>query len=88
MCVVPMFFEAAATLASAVGISAPSGIWNGRVRVLTPTSSGPERWMSIGYQPTPTESGKWAARGPRWYSADTSCSTTVRRARMRRASRM
>ena len=36
-------------------MSAPSGIWNGRVRQLMPTSSGPARWMSIGYQPTPTE---------------------------------
>ena len=32
----------------------------------TPTSSAPARWMSIGYQPTPTESAKCAARGPGW----------------------
>ena len=49
---------------SRTGSSAPSGIWNGLVRQLAPTSSGPERWMSIGYQPTPTESAKWRRARP------------------------
>jgi hypothetical protein len=61
-----MFFAPAIRLAMRTGTRAPSGIWNGLVRQLAPTSSGPERWMSIGYQPTPTESGKRAACGPAW----------------------
>ena len=70
-----MFLAAAIRFVTRTGTSAPSGIWNGRVRQLAPTSSSPARWMSIGYQPTPTESTKCAARGPGWKCADTSCST-------------
>ena len=70
MWVVPIFLAPAMRLPTRWGSSAPSGIWNGRVRQLAPTSSGPERWMSMGYQPTPTESLKNAARGPGWWWLD------------------
>src|SRR5260370_21529 len=60
VCVVPMCFAPAIRLTTRTGSSAPSGIWNGLVRQLAPTSSGPERWISIGYQPSPTASAKCA----------------------------
>ena len=44
--------------------------------------------MSIGYQPMPTESANGAATGPAWNCVETSGSTIVFRATMRRDSRM